>query len=201
MLWVVAAIVAYVAFYTAVNLVFRKPAGSAHEPFAEAESKARRGFEPVGNEWLRCAVVVSPDNGPPSRTRSEEALRAPLPQPLDRAVPLDLALIMPGPPKLAVTPASVAVATPVAHTDRPRFELGFASSARPVRLGLVLAYARRGELHVFLQDESRHAPGEPPVTVTARALLEFPAEVLEPGEWRVSLYAADAVFTATVRVE
>jgi hypothetical protein len=200
MTWVLIAIATYIVFYTFINLGYRKPDG-AHEPWAEAQERKEEVSQKAMMDWIRIRVAIGADATPEASPDAVAAEREPPPERLDRALPIDLVVIMPGKPALAAGPKSVTAAAAASPDDPFRVHLVFAASDSASTLGEVLAYAKSMHLRLFLQDGSRTLPGLPPVPVAGSIRLELPPGTLESGDWQASLYCRDAVFTWAFRVE
>jgi hypothetical protein len=200
MRWIVLAIVAYAGVSTAVNFAYRKP-GKPHEPAAEAGQRHSRIVHATMAGWVRLAAALQeapPTEEPPPALGAPPApvRTSPAPSRLDRVLPFDLVAIVPRQP--ALHDAIEALEAPsTVSADRPlRLVLRVRDAERAPRFGEVLAYARGGCLHVFVQDDTRLAPGSAPVAATPRLALELRADSagLAPGRWAASLHAAETTF-------
>lgn len=200
MKWIVLVIVVYIAGYTFINIAYRKPAGSAHEPYAESRERSLRTVQSTMNGWTRVACSLRPENtDAPAEPASVTVL--PLPEPLDRQLPADLPLIMPGRP--ALHPAALRLTAPAqARADEPlHVRLEFAVDSTAVGFGEVLAYFKDNHLYVFIQDQRHVAPGTQPTPAASPLTLELPAGTLTAGAWQASAFTASQAFTWSFHVE
>lgn len=199
MTWVVAAIAAYVVLYTAINLGFRKP-GPAHEPAAEAQARQESFVQATMHGWTRYAVKLAPvplaSAEPSADVSIARVSRAPAPDDLARAVPLELTLIFPGKPSMHDAPEVVTAPARVPVNGTWRIQLQFgAPTADAHAFGEALAYAKDHHLRLFLQDERRTPIGMTPTPAAAALELSLPPGVLPAGDWHATLYTKDAIFT------
>lgn len=195
MAWVAIAIGTYIIFYTAINVFFRKPVDTAHEPAAEAAARQRDFVQASMNGWTRYAVRLNPRADDTTIEELTAVTRSPTPSDLARAVPLDLTLIFPGKPSMHLAPARITAPAVLPADGVWRCLISIDDPQNTAPFGEALAYAKDNHLRLFLQDEER-APFDGTL-VTALPVLEvaLPAHVLPAGDWNATLYTKDEIFT------
>ncbi|MBE2216140.1 MAG: hypothetical protein IAE82_19860 [Opitutaceae bacterium] len=200
MKWIVLAIVVYIAGYTFINVAYRKPPGAAHEPAVEARERALRTVQTTMNGWSRVTCQLAAGS-PMAEAEPAEVATAPLPQPLDRHLPPDLPMIMPGEP--ALHPGAITVTAParVAAADGLRVRLEFPGGATVPAFGETLAYFKGNHLYLFLQDKRHVAPDSQPVPAASPLVLVLPPATLTAGTWQASVFTASQTFEWTFTVE
>ncbi|BET67450.1 hypothetical protein ASA1KI_23680 [Opitutales bacterium ASA1] len=203
MTWIVVAIVGYIATYTFINVSYRKPEGG-HEPWAEAEARAEAVKQEGLLDWtrLRTTVAIAPADSPPVVETSASVSRTPTPGALEKALPIELVLVIPARPELAPAPIRLVASTAVSAEAPLRLRVAFAGTA-PVGLGELYAFTKDRELHLFLQDETRPARDVAPLSLApgVEAHLDVPAGTLEAGSWQGILYCADSTLRWNFTVE
>lgn len=201
MKWIVLAIVVYIAGYTFINIAYRKPAGSAHEPYAEAQQRSLRTVQTTMSGWTRVACTLAGDAAAVRPGGSATITEAPLPARLDKHLPQDLPPIMPGAP--ALHPASLALQAPAAQAagEALRVRLEFPGGAAVPAFGEVLAYFKDRHLYLFIQDESHVAPDSQPTPALSPLALVLPPATLTPGTWQASAFTATQAFSWSFTVE
>lgn len=198
MKWIVLAIAAYVAGYTFINISYRKPSGSAHEPYAEARQRELRTVQTTMRGWTRltCAFVEARPTPEAAAVSVQE-----LPQPLDQHLPRELPMIMPGEP--ALHPAAVTLQVPgrVTAAEALRLRLEFPETASVPAFGEVLAYTKDQRLYVFIQDQRHVARDARPTPAVSPIAIELPPAALTPGTWQASAFTASQALTWSFTVE
>jgi hypothetical protein len=204
MTWIVVAIVGYIATYTFINVSYRKPEGG-HEPWAEAEARAEAVKQEGLLDWTRLRTTLAGASAAPAGDVAPDTAavtRSPTPGALEKALPIELVLVIPARPELAPAPARFDAPTIVPAALPLRLRAAFAGSTT-VGLGELYAFTKDRELHLFLQDETRPARDVAPLSLAPgeEAHLELPAETLEPGTWQGILYCADSTLRWNFIVE
>ena len=200
MMWVVIAIVIYIAAYTIINVGFRKPEGG-HEPWAEAQERREEVQQEAMLDWIRFHTTLLPAAAPTQPLASARIERGPETGNLERALPIELVLIIPARPELARAPAHVSSPAALAASEAFAVSLEFDSAATSQMLGDFLAYAKDQHLRLFLQDDSRLSHDTQPVAANGQVALMLPAGGLAAGQWKATLYCVDATFTWDFVVE
>jgi hypothetical protein len=200
MKWIALAIVVYIGGYTFINIAYRKPAGSAHEPAVDARERSLRTVHTTLNGWVRLSASLAPTRAIEASTRATVA-ETPRPEPLDRALPPDLPPIVPGLPSLHSAALTLHAPATAAGGEPLRIDLDFPVDASVPAFGEVLAYAKDNHLYVFIQDAKRTAPGQAPTPPTAPLTLVLPSGAFSTGPWQVSLFTAATAFTWSFTVE
>lgn len=200
MKWIVLVIAVYIAGYTFINIAYRKPAREAHEPAAEARERALRTVHATMNGWSRVTCSFEAGATPAPSAPAEIAVK-PLPQPLDRHLPPDLPMIMPGEP--ALHPAAITLTAParLAGTEALHVRLEFATDATVPAFGELLAYFKANHLYVFIQDKRHVVSDTQPVPAASPLTLVLPASTLTAGTWQASVFTAAQASEWTFTVE
>lgn len=196
--WIVLAILAYVVGYTFINIAYRKPSGSAHEPYAEARQRELRTVQTTMHGWTRltCSFTEALSTPEPAAVSAE-----PLPQPLDQHLPRELPMIMPGEP--ALHPANVTLHAParLSASEALRLRLEFPETASVPAFGEVLAYAKENRLYVFIQDQRHVARDAQPTPAASPLAIELPPAALTPGTWQATAFTASQALTWSFTLE
>lgn len=200
MKWIVLAIVVYIAGYTFINVAYRKPAGSAHEPAVETRERALRTVQTTMNGWSRVACELA-ETVPSSDAEPAVVTAKPLPTPLDRHLPPDLPMIMPGEPALHPAQFSVTAPARLAVADPLRVRLEFPGDATVPAFGEILAYFKGNHLYLFIQDRRHVAPDTQPVPAASPLVLVLPPATLTAGTWQASAFTASQAFDWSFTVE
>jgi hypothetical protein len=192
MKWIVLVIVAYIAGYTFINIAYRRP-GSAYEPAAEARERSLRTVQTTMNGWSRVACGFT-GMAFSSDTESAAVAAKPLPIPLDRHLPPDLPMIMPGEP--ALHPAAITVTAPARHdaSGPLHVRLDFPDGATVPAFGEVLAYFKDHHLYLFIQDKRHVARDTQPIPAESPLHLVLPPTTLTAGTWQASVFTASQAF-------
>ena len=201
MKWIVLAIAVYVVGYTVINISYRKPAGAAHEPYAEAREQRRmRSIQVTNYGWSRVACELT-QPGTALSGPAAEISAAPLPARLDRHLPPELVLVVPRAP--ALHPAGITLSAParVDAEDSLRLVLDFPVDASVPAFGETLAYFKDNQLFLFLQDQRHVAPDSQPTPAASPLALVLPPATLTPGTWQASAFSASQAFTWSFTVE
>lgn len=200
MTWIVLAIALYIAGYTFINIAYRKPPGSAHEPAAEARERALRTVQTTMNGWSRVACEFA-EVAPSSDIEPAAVAAKPLPTPLDQHLPRDLPLIMPGEPALHPAIISVSALARIGASAPLRVRLDFPADAAVPAFGEVLAYFKDHHLHLFIQDKRHVAPASQPVPASSPLFIVLPPATLTAGTWQAEAYTASQAFEWSFTVE
>ncbi len=198
MRWILLVILVYVVGYTFINIAYRKPSGSAHEPFAEARQRELRTIPTTMQGWTRLSGTFTeaiPVFEP--ATISAEAL----PQPLDQHLPRELPMIMPGQP--ALHPAAITLKAParVAAADALLLHLEFPQDASVPAFGEILAYIKDQRLYVFIQDQRHVARDAQPTPAASPLAIALRPATLTPGTWQATAFTASQAVTWSFTVE
>jgi hypothetical protein len=200
MKWIVLVIAVYIAGYTFINIAYRKPAGSAHEPAAEARERSLRTVQTTMNGWSRVACELA-EMVPSSDAEPAAVAAKPLPKPLDRNLPPDLPMIMPGEPALHPAEITVTARGRVSASAPLRVRLDFPGGAAVPAFGEVLAYFKDRHLYLFIQDQRHVAPDSQPTPAASPLHLVLPPATLTAGTWQASAFTASQAFEWTFTVE
>lgn len=196
MRWVAVVILVYIVGYTAINVVFRKPE-PPHEPYAEAQERRQmRTIRASMMGWTR--LVVEPWQAPANSAHDEPVVlgkRDGDPPAIEALVPQEVMMIAPGKPHLYPAADEVS-ATAVASPGEPlHLSIRFSETVGLPPVGEPLAYAKEGELHIFLQEESGVRTLWKSLAPASIIGLALPPEGFTPGPWKGNLYTDGAVFT------
>lgn len=200
MRWIVLVIAVYIAGYTFINIAYRKPADSAHEPAAEARERSLRTVQTTMAGWSRVACELAA-MAPSSEEEPAAVAAKPLPTPLDRNLPPDLPMIMPGEPALHPAAIVVSARARLAASAPLRVRLDFPAGPAVPAFGEVLAYFKDHHLYLFIQDHRHVARDSQPIPAESPLHIVLPPATLTPGTWQASAFTASQAFTWTFTVE
>jgi hypothetical protein len=193
MKWVVVAIAAFIALYTAVNLFYRKP-GRGHEPAAEARARATAArLQSAG--WQTLPVETRrPIEKPAVETPAAFSRGA-----LGFGLDLDLCFVE-KPPLLASIDQ---VTAPSAVTRGEPCTIYFTASIRDLQWQLAEVRLLRRDNELVLIPTAEHLPGKQLYSrwSDAHYCASFSTQSLPPGRYEVRLIASGpaARWTLTVR--
>ena len=200
MTWIVLVIAVYIAGYTFINIAYRKPADSAHEPAAEARERSLRTVQTTMAGWSRVACGFT-DAVPAAGGEAAAISAQPLPKPLDQHLPRDLPMIMPGEPALHPAPITMSAPARLAPAESLRVRLDFPADAAVPAFGEILAYFKDNHLYLFIQDQRHVARDSLPTPAVSPITLVLPPATLTAGTWQASAFTASQAYTWSFTVE
>ena len=199
MSWIALIIVISLIGYTVITLTFRKPESESLLPYEESQIKNDSILQLGLLGWDRLQTsykTLSGENEP--QTDLAVISTSPAPSKLDKILPMDLVMVMPGRPKLVTALEKVLAPTSVQQGATFIVSIRLSQSSSSEVFSILEAYRKETDIYLFpLRDK---ASGDSGAINDIQITLSQPKTALTPGPYNLHLYTGETIYTWELQV-